>query len=190
MARDITSTIKTEVGQREVRPILLLKMAFDSADGGDLNFWNGVGDLVWNGDTYTGTGDLGSVSDIEETSILKAAGARFTISGIPSGNISIALSKDYPERIAKLWLGFVDQSVSVKADPVLIFSGRMDVMEILEEGETATISIRVENRLIDLERPKLRNYTNTDQKREFAGDDGLEFVAALNDGREIVWGRT
>src|SRR3546814_10063587 len=89
---------------------------------------------------------------------------------------------------AKLWLGAMDSSGSVIADPYLVFEGLTDVAEIDEGGETATISISADNRLIDLERPRTRRYTQEAQQIDDATDLGFEFVPSLQDV-EILFGR-
>ena len=63
----------------------------------------------------------------------------------------------------------------------------MDVMTIEDAGDTANISLSAESRLIDLERARVRRYTNNDQQNQFAGDTSLRFVADLQD-KEIAWG--
>lgn len=186
MVRSLTAGMVTETTGDVLEPVLFFKMAFAS---GDLNVWSGIGDKVFNSDTYTGVGDFGGVSNIEETGLLKAASATFTLSGIPSSIIATTLTEDYSERFAKLWLGMLDSSKAIIADPYLLFVGRMDVMEIEEGPETSIIKLSVVNRLVDLERPKERRYTAEDQKEQFSGDLGLDFVASLNDGKQIVWGK-
>jgi len=89
-----------------------------------------LGDLTWSGDTYLGAGELGSISEVKETLELEATGLKFSISGVPSAHISTALSEDYQNRFAKLWLGFFNSSGVIIANPFQIFKGRMDVMEI------------------------------------------------------------
>ena len=59
----------------------------------------------------------------------------------------------------------------------------------IEAGETATISISVESRLVDWERPRVHRYTNADQQIAYPGDKGLEFVAQMVE-KELVWGRS
>lgn len=186
--RTLTAAVITELAKSTLHPILLLQLHFDSADGGTLFLWNGVGTFTWSGDDYLGAGQLGTITPLVETASTRATGAKVTLTGIPSGNLFIALDTNYPERLADLYIGFVDQGLTLVNSPFLIFSGRMDVMEITEAGETATISLTIEHRLIDLERPKVRNYTEEDQKKEFPGDKGFEFVAPLNDGRKVLWG--
>ncbi len=185
MARDLTASVITEVTAITTEPVVLGKFEFD---GGDLNLWTGIGNISFGGDVYTGAGDLVSVGTIVETQLVKAAGLTLGLSGIPSSIIAVALTENYQERPATLWLGFLDSSKALISDPFIIFSGRMDVMEIDEKGELANIRISLENRLVDLERPKTRWYTPEDQKDEFPGDLFFDFVPTLNDGRQVIWG--
>ncbi|MCH8035958.1 MAG: VWA domain-containing protein [Proteobacteria bacterium] len=57
----------------------------------------------------------------------------------------------------------------------------------LAPGETATVTVTVESRLIAWERAKIRRYTNEDQQQRFSGDKFLEFVNQTMD-KEILWG--
>lgn len=188
MARDIHANTLTELSGKVIRPILLLKLLFDTADGGDVKYWNGIGDFIYDGDTYTGAGGMARITSIKEDSALRASGTKFELDGIPSANIAVAFNVDYQERKAKLWLALVDSTLTIVGDAVLIFSGRMDQMDIEENGETSSIAVSVENRLIDLERPKIRYYVDEDQKREYPSDKGLNQVAPLNSGVELLWG--
>lgn len=184
MSRGLTSGMTTAVTAERLEPIILAEADFDS---GAVRVWSGIGDLSWDSKTWTGVGDLGSVAFAAETGSLVATSAVLTLSGIPSSLIAIALAEDYQERPANIWFGALDTDGSVIADPEEIHGGRMDVMTIDEDADTATVSVSVESNLIHLEVPKQRNYTPEDQKEEFSGDTGFDQVAALQDA-EIVWG--
>ncbi len=186
MSRTIDSALNVELTGDSTAPIFLGKFEFPSAD---VNIWTGYGELVFAGDTYTGGGQLIGISPIGETQLLRAAGVEFSLTGLPSANLSLSLNEDYSERPATLWLGVIDATKSLVGTPIIIFKGRMDVMSIRESGETTDVTISVENRLIDLERAKERRYTDEDQQKQFLGDLGLEFVVSLNDGKEITWGK-
>ena len=186
MVRSLTAGMVTEVTAGSLQPILLVKMEFDS---GDLNLWTGFGDLVFSGDTYTGAGDLLAFSTIEESVALKAVGLTGALSGIPSSIISIALAEDYMGRPVTVWFGALSSAGALIADPEPIFAGLIDSMPIEDAGDTATVQIQAENRLARLEEARARRYTPEDQAIDYAGDLGLDFVVALNDGRQIVWGR-
>ncbi len=129
-----------------------------------------------------------SIGEITESSELSANGITVTLSGVTSPLITKARDEDYQGRELKVLLGAMDASNGVISDPVVIFSGFMDVMNINESGETATIQVTVENRLIEFEKTRIRRYTAEDQKIDYPNDEGLEFVAEMAE-KEIVWGR-
>lgn len=184
MTRNLGAALVTEVTAETLRPVLLAKFDFDS---GDLNLWNGIGDLVWDDDTYTGAGNLLSISEIEGTANLQANGVSISLSGIPATILSIALAEDYQNRPASLWLSAINTSGALVA-PYLIFKGHMDSMTISEDGEDCSITLQVENELVALERPRVKNFTPEDQALAFTGDKGLDFIAGLQNA-EITWGR-
>ena len=185
MSRSLTSGMQSAVTADLVRPILLVQCAFDS---GNLNLWNGIGDLTVDSVDYVGAGTLLSVGEISETSELAANGLNVALSGVTEPLISKARDEDYQGRELKVLMGAMDDSNSVIADPVIIFSGFMDTMVINDGAETATIQVTVENRLIEFERNRVRRYTAEDQKIDYPNDKGLEFVAEIAE-KEITWGR-
>ena len=184
MVRTLTAAAKTESQKSSgAKPIALVKLAFDS---GAVRVWSGRGDLTFNAEVYTGLGDLGRISPVEEGIEQKAFGIAFELSGVPAATISLALSEDVQGRACQVWLGFLDESYALVADPVLVFSGRMDTMDV-NLGETGKVSVTAESRLIDWDRPAGLLYTDAAQAELFAGDKGLEFVNESVE-REIVWG--
>lgn len=185
MSRTLTASMQTEVTSSVLSPIVLVELDFDSLP---FNAWSGMSDLTWDSKTWTGAGSLMSFGSLEETTEVRALGTSITITGLNSAITSAALSEDYQGRSATIWLGAMDDSGNVVADPIIVFGGRMDVMTINERGEQVSINITIENRLIDFERTKIRRYTDQDQKIDYPNDKGFEFVAAIQD-KEIVWGR-
>jgi hypothetical protein len=168
-----------------VRPIVLVSCAFDS---GDLNLWNGIGDLTVNSVNYVGAGTLLNIGEIAESSELQANGITVTLSGITDPLLAKARDEDYQGRELTVKLGAMDASNGVITNPVTVFSGFMDTMVINDSSETATIQVNVENRLIEFERTRIRRYTAEDQKIDYPNDKGLEFVAEMQE-KEIAWGR-
>ena len=184
MARGITSALNTEVNASELEPIFLIRLSFDS---GALRFWTGVTPLVWGGYQYFGGGNLIGISPIAETSEIRAVGVDLSMSGLPASLISIALNEDYQGRPVKIYFGVLSGGAIV-ADPYLLFDGRMDVMTIDDTGDSASINLSAESRLIDLERPRIRRYTPEDQRSKHPNDSGLDYVPVIQD-TSIQWGR-
>lgn len=182
MSRDLTAGMQTEVAGKLIRPLVLVKFEFDS---GDLRLWNGIRPLTFNAEVYTGAGNLLQISGIQETQVLKAAGVTFTLSGIDSAAIAIALAENYQGRPVTLWLGALDANENIIGDPFAQFKGNLDVMTLEDDGETATLAVTAENELVDLERPRERRYTDEDQELDYPNDRFFEFVLGLQ-GKEVV----
>lgn len=70
-----------------------------------------------------------------------------------------------------------------------LFSGLMDVMSINQSGDTATIQLTIESKLITLQKPNIRRYTSENHKLRHSTDTFFDFVSSLQD-KEIAWGRT
>ncbi len=185
MSRSLTSGMVTEVTAKALHPLILLKAAFD---GGDLNLWSGVGSLTWNGDTYTGAGDLLSMSQVTENNLVEAQNTTFTLSGIPSAILSDSLNEDYQGRKISAWFACADDTGAIIADPYLFFKGQMDVLSPTVGGDTMTLAMSCESRTIDISRAKELRYTSEVQKAASPGDLGLDFVSSLQDAM-VVWGR-
>ena len=179
--RSITDSLAAALSQDELEVFFALDLLFDS---GDLFLWTGLGDKVINGNTYIGTGTLLSISEVEETSEIAAKGAELVLSGIPSEILALALTEPYQGRECNLYFGVVSDTTEMTE----VFSGIMDRMDILETGQTCTITLGVENKLVDLERPKLSRYTSAYQQIRYPNDKGFNFVEDLQD-KKLTWGR-
>jgi len=182
MSRTLTSGVSTESQAEVIRPVYLVDLDFTTP----VNVNSSPYSITWNSKTYAGVGNLGAIDPIEETTELAAKGVKLTLSGIPSSLISTALSEDYQGKDANIWLGFLNSSHALIADPVLIGGNyRIDTMNI-SMGETATIVLTAESHLADLRRPRVSRYTDAEQKERYPGDLGLEFIDQVP-SKDIIW---
>jgi hypothetical protein len=183
MARDLPVAVASAITQPVVPLAFFAELQFAS---GTVRMWSGFGTKSWNGQNWSGAGDFGGLSPVDESTEVRAAGLAFTLSGIPSNSIALALGDSYRGRPCKLWMAILDDAEAI-VGAHQIFAGRMDVMKIDDTGETATISVQAESRLVDLRRPRSLRYTDAEQQRLFAGDVGLEYVAKLAE-KPLFWG--
>ena len=207
MSRDLSSNTIENISQDVVYPFFATELRFDGDNV--LRLWTGQGTLVLeDGTNWIGTGNLLDISAIEETSELAVKGATLTLSGVPSEVLSLALSEPYQGRVCNIYFGTLSQGTLLQESSSYIllqdgsrieletgekgfneiFSGYMDQMNIEESGETSTIQLLVENKLVDLERARVARFTSGYQKSIYAGDLGLDFVEDLQD-KQISWGR-
>ena len=189
MARNITTAFNNALKSQVVTPIIASELEFSD---GTLRFWNGYGNITMtaggSSKTFTGLGDFLGISPISESSTLQMSGVTLSMSGIKSSLISTALSAQYTNRNGAIYLGMYDTSKNVIADVYTVFKGKMDVLNISEQGNTATITLNIESRLISFDLPINRKYTLEDQQVDFPNDVGFEFIPDLQD-KEITWGK-
>ena len=184
MPRNISSDNLTALAASNIQPVYFAALQFTS---GVSYFWTGIGVIHWNGHDWSGTGALGTVSDITQTDELSAENITLALSGILSTNVSAALNECRQNNTVDVWLGLLADNGSLIVDPVKTFSGRMDVPTVQDDGETATISITAENELIILQRASQRRYTNDDQHIDFPDDNGFQFAPHIMSWNGI-WG--
>lgn len=188
MARDLGTALTAEVQKRRHNPIMLVEIG--TADPAHpVRAWSGRGDFIWSGKTFKGTGIYGKVSLVEESKDLKANGLTFELSGVPAELLEVSLEQMRQGRDAYVWFACVDSAVKLVGDVYLLSRTLTDVPEIEDNGNTVTIRISAEHKLIDLQRPRVRRFTPADQHLTDPEDRGFDFVAELQD-KQITWGRT
>jgi hypothetical protein len=207
MSRDLSTAISSSLEDNVVYPFFAVELQFDSPN--TLRLWTGYGTLVYDNVSYYGTGELLGISSVEETIEMAAKGATLTLSAVPSEVISLALQSPYQGRVCKIYFGMFTTDTLLQEDGTSyilmqdgskirlesqetglteVFTGYMNQMNIEEGPDTSTIQLSVENKLVDLERPRVARYTSAYQKDKFNGDLGLDFVESLQD-QKLTWGR-
>ena len=191
MSRTVPAALLTAIDSDEIEVFYAVDLAFDSAN---VRLWTGYGNKTINSQTYLGSGNILSIDGLEEVSDLSARGTTLTLNGLDSTILTYALTEEYQGRLVTVYWGIGSNTVEV-------FSGYMDKMTIQDAGNTSTISLTVESRLINLERPNIRRYTSESHAavrlRKWlddgnsgspANDTFFDWVTKLQD-KQIVWGR-
>ena len=187
----MSSAMLTALQAPVLRPALFLMATFN--DSGTLEtvyMWTGLGSITWNGHTWQGLGSLLEISTAEEGATVEAKGIAFTLSGIDVTSLADALQEFQVGLPVQIWLGLFDAGSppSLIPDPITTWAGRMDQPTVEVGGETASIAINCETRLIEMNCGVERRYTHDDAQLDNPGDMGFSFVNGI---QEITtsWGR-
>ncbi len=167
---------------------------------------------------YTGAGQIMTISGLSEVNDLSAQSATITFSGLDSSVLALALQEPYQRRTCRIYFGvasndwilqfgvwddtgvWIDSSEwNDTADDIdagdlyfataEVFAGEMDVMNIVDYGDTSLIELQVTSKLIKLDRANVRRYTSENHKARNPNDAFFDTVAALQD-TQIAWGRS
>lgn len=158
-------------------------------DGGAVRRWSGLGNLVnpLDGQTYQGAGDLGTITDVQESIDLVAAGMVFHLAAAEASIIALALASFRQGKLATTWLAFLDAAGAIIGEPLVLWKGFTDVPKLQLGPNSSDLAISAESRLLELERENTRKYTDEDQRRFHPTDRGFNFVTSLQD-KEIPFG--
>ena len=181
----IDASITNRLGADHQILFFAIKAQFDSDT---IRLWTGIDDITINSETYVGAGDLLSIGDIEDTMEVKSSNCSFTLSGMDSTILNLALSEDVQNRKIFLFMGYLSGGSNVSAGEITLFSGRMTNIQIDDDPNGSRIVVNAENRLVDLNRPSNLRYTQASQQITNSGDTGFKYVMAIQD-QQIDWGR-
>lgn len=189
MTRALDAAVEAETEETVVRPLLLVHFEFDS---GDLRLCSGYLPVTFDGEEYTPTGDLGSISPIVEETELNANDIQLKLSGIDATWLSVVLAENIQGRAVTIWDAFTDSSGAIVGgdDGPIPHVFRCDVPEIIEDPASgkAEITITAESVLRRLETGAAGMFTTQWQRRYVTGiDSGFNFINQ-NQQTEIFWG--
>jgi hypothetical protein len=182
MTRGLTAATLAATGAEVVRRTMAVDLDFAS---GPVRYVSLPADITIAGATFLGVGALGSVAVVEEGADLRSYGLVVSLTGIPRDMVALALLQSYQGRRGTVWEVPLDANWQPVADPTVIFRGRMDQMDVTL-GETASVRVRLENRLTDWDRPRVRRFTDEDQRAAHPTDRFFEFVSATAE-KDLIW---
>lgn len=183
VGRSNSAAFNAAIAANVVKPRILVDAEFT---GGTVYIWNGIGDLTWNSNTYSGVGNLLGVNTVVEN--LEATPETITIEfeGITAAYKSLALSSvDFKNQVT-VRLAVLDTNDAVITDPDVLFIGNMDEVFMSEGKETSKFNLVVVNELSATQRVKERRYTDEDQKSIHSTDTA--FRHAANAEKDTRWG--
>jgi len=184
--REIDAELETASEQPQISSVILAKLEFDS---GNINIHTSSGDIIFDGETYSGIGEFGTISPAEEDSELSASYIDVTLSGIDPSLISIIFNEYYQGRNATIYFGLFNLTTRVLIEPTIIYKGLMDNTFLDVSGTSGSIKLRINNRLAAWDKANDRRYNDADQQEEYPGDLAFQFVDQLAQS-ETMWGKS
>lgn len=187
--RILSAELIARIQAKVVKPVILMFADFPS---GAKRVWTGVGPIEWGGHTWEGVGGAIGFEAVSETTDTSAKGITARINGLSADFAAAIVNDAYQGREATLWLGFWDDAetdLEVMEGP--LWSGMMDTDQLEDSGNTASLAIQAEHRLVDILRKREFRYTHRDQQLLYPGqgDTGLNKIEKIQDVT-IPWGRT
>lgn len=159
---------------------LLLELGFTPA----IRATSAAVDIDYGGNTFARVGNLGAVDPVRDSSG-ELAGLKFTLSGVPSENIALALGESARKKSCKLWCAILDPDTHAVLDASLIFAGELDQMPISQQGDTSTIGVTAIHMGMLFRRPRTLAQTESEQLRLYPGDTSRRFLVSQANHKDV-----
>ncbi len=153
---------------------------------GTARFCTGVGSRTWNGYTWTGTGTLGTVTPIKQSSEIAIQDIVFRLSGIDA-DIASRINADVRNLSSTVWLACFDERENVVADPYQLIAPQLDCQRlIVDDDGSTTIEVVAHSGFHTLDRGVEEAWTPENQRTLYPTDTGLDMIPGLQN-KDTLW---
>ncbi len=183
MPRGLSADFIAALTSEEVRPFYAVQLELDE---GPIRLWTGYGNAVINGNAFLGAGNLLGFSGFQEVNDLSAKSITITLDGLDETVLRLSLSTPSRNRKVRVYFGVIADDETFHS--VEIFTGRANKVPFEDDGQSGTVQLEVDSKLVSLEKSPNWRYTNESHQSRHPGDTFFSFVSDLQD-KEVVWGR-
>jgi len=181
MARGLSTALKTELANQNIKPIILLEILFPTPQ----RLTNHYKDVNHNSNTYSSSGHLLSITNKSENAELDVSNFTVNLSAVDSAFTSIVLNNNISNDEVTIDIGLLNSSDALidtyNYDKGFIESFRIDT-------DKGLISLICTSHFSDFSRIAGRKTNEGSQQRFFATDRGMEFAGLTV--QDILWGRS
>ncbi len=182
MTRPLSPANLVELGKPYVELVTLAHLAFDTP----IFVHSGIGNITVGADVYLGVGDLGSISEPNETELLSPAAVTLQLSGVQAAHISEALDAGNYKDAITIYEGYRQTDGTLVDDPWLKWSGFFEYATYVQ-GSSNAVQVFAQHELANLDDSDNSRYTDEDQVQRFAGDRIFEFIHDMATV-DLLWG--
>ena len=180
--RDLHPDFKALIKTNDITPV---RLVFLDMLPNPFYFWDGVGNLQYNGNVYVGVGELGVIDPIKETGDPKAVAVNMVFNCLTEvSDFSDLRNHTYQNREASISYALLDpdggnQILAVDQDA---FVGRMDTLKVPTSSSGGSkIHLNCINEMAYLKKSWGRYHSDSDHQADYPGDTSRRFIPAIQD---------
>lgn len=143
--------------------------------------------ITWQGVTYIASGGLLGVDTIEEDPDVRVNDITIALNGLDQSILAVIENYEtvgVPITVRRAYLS--TDPLAVIGEPVVIFSGYGDGVDIEAREEGVTIALRCKDDFSNFEQVNGCRTNDAEHQTRFPGDRGFQYVASLKD-KVIQW---
>ena len=190
MSRGLNTANANAVDGDVVRPVVFCELHYASPIG-TVYVHDNIGDITaddWSGTsrTWSGLGDFGSISTIEEGKDISPYKVDLVLSGLDDDMTQAALNDDSVLRDVYILVGFIGLDRTVVADPHPMWYGKIDDVQ-MAIGAQSVIRVSCESHLAAFEKTNGRLQNDADHQVEHANDLFYQYLPQMVEAK-FRWG--
>lgn len=182
--RNLDPAFQEEIEKPELRPFLGVHI--DLPD--PVFAVTGNATIAYGGEEWTGIGGVGQIDTLGEGTDGSAVGVKTTLFQVPSEFRDDVADQAVRGCLYEVYVGALDSNYRNVIGFKKIWKGRLDSYEIVDAGETITVSAGGESRMRDQRRPAIRRFTDWWQQRRYPGDKAFQYVSKMVEV-PILWAK-
>lgn len=183
--RDVPAALKAHLAGRVTRAIALVWVDVETDP---LRLHNDVGDIAWDGHTWTGTGDLGGIDAVDEDDALAPDSYSLTLGGIDADLVADFRAERHIGRDCRIWLGGRDLATgALVGTPLPVLVGVVEGATAAGGGRVGAVTLQVADERALLSRPGDLLFDDGQQRIRHPGDGFFQHVAFAGE-RDVLWG--
>lgn len=184
MTRIMDTAQSTGLQQKRISAVFMARIEFPTTP---LFAHNGVGSIVFNGDTYIGVGDNGLIEVVEENLASRPADVRLMLLNIPQTVIDPVINEPYHGCDLFIYYTVCNDFGQPVATPFEMWRGTVDTIELIERPNGIVYVLEGKNILSLWNRSKTRHITDAELQRRFPGDTARKHLATIAT-KQVFWG--
>ncbi len=182
--RELDPALEAEIDKPELRPFIGVHI--DLPD--PVFAVTGNATIAYAGEQWTAIGGIASIDTIGEGTDGSATGVKSTLYQVPAEFRDDVADQAVRGCLYELYVGALAANYQDVIGFKLIWKGRLESYEIVDAGDTITVSAGGESRAIDQRRPTIKRFTDNWQQKKHPGDRAFEYVARMAEV-PILWAR-
>ena len=165
------TALELALSRDDVRPAFAVEIEWPEVTA---RFHTGTGDLIVNGATFYGVGQLGEVGGIKEESNNSPTRLDITLTGFDDSLRGEVMRARYHGRPVTVYLVALDEDYQPEAAEV-IFKGKI-IDSKIKTGKKNAITVKASNRLEDWDKKRADRFNDESQNARHKGDRVFKHV--------------
>lgn len=177
-----SNTIINEMNSDNPRLLIAVEILYKSAP---VRAHTGFGEVVIDGHTYIGIGNLGEIGAIKQSANNGPSTMNLSMSGLDPTLVAETLNERTQGSKVKIMVCSLDDNYRATSASILL-AGRVSTQRFAY-GQEMSVEVEIIDRLADWQRKGSRRFDQESHTSEQSGDNFFQAVAQMSE-RPIFWG--